>query len=367
MPRSERVPSDHQLVDIDGIVTADQLRETVDAIAEWQLPSGMVPWFPGGHADAWNHTEALMALMLGGRRAEAERGFEWLRSLQREDGAWHQYYLGDGSVEEDKLDANCCAYVATGVWFHWLTYRDRGVLEELWPMVRAATDFVLGLQQPRGEVIWARHADSTPFTFALLTGSSSISHSLRCSIAIATELGHERPNWELGASKLSRVIRDDPDAFAPKHRWAMDWYYPVLSGVVRGDAGRERLAHRFDAFSMEGWGIRCVSDRPWITAAETCECAIAHLSVGEDETARTLFSWAQRLRTDDGRYWTGVVLPDEAKFPANEQSTYTAAAVILAADALGGKSPTSGLFVDDASLPPLDHLAADDGPEGPGG
>src|SRR5690606_26573942 len=294
VPRSERVPSDHQLVDIDGIVTADQLRETVDAIAEWQLPSGMVPW---------DRTGALRARRLGGRRAEAERGFEWLRSLQREDGAWHQYYLGDGSVEEDKLDANCCAYVATGVWFHWLTYRDRGVLEELWPMVRAATDFVLGLQQPRGEVIWARHADSTPFTFALLTGSSSISHSLRCSIAIATELGHERPNWELGASKLSRVIRDDPDAFAPKHRWAMDWYYPVLSGVVRGDAGRERLAHRFDAFSMEGWGIRCVSDRPWITAAETCECAIAHLSVGEDETARTLFSWAQRLRTDDGRYW----------------------------------------------------------------
>lgn len=343
---------DH-LVDVGDEVTADQLRATVDAVAEWQLPSGMVPWYPGGHADPWNHTEALMALMLGGHRDAAERGFEWLRSLQRDDGAWHQYYLADG-VEEDKLDANCVAYVAAGAWFHWLTYRDRSVLEELWPMVRDATDFVVALQQPRGEIIWARHADSTPFTFALLTGSSSICHSLRCAIAIADELGHDRPNWEHAASRLHRVIRDDPDAFAPKHRWAMDWYYPVLCGIVTGDSGRARLAHRREAFTIPGRGIRCVSDRPWITAAETCECAIAHLSVGEEETARELFGWAQRLRRDDGRYWTGIVLPDEVHFPGGEASTYTAAAVVLAADALGGKSATADLFVGAASLPELE-------------
>lgn len=340
------------LVDVDELVTAEQLCATVDAVAEWQLPSGMVPWFPGGHADPWNHTEALMALMLGGHRSAAERGFEWLQSLQREDGAWHQYYLDDG-VEQDKLDANCVAYVAAGVWFHWLTYRDRGTLESLWPMVRDATDFVLGLQQPRGEVIWARHADSTPFTFALLTGSSSICHSLRCAIAIARELGHERPNWELGAARLDRVIRDDPDAFAPKHRWAMDWYYPVLCGVIRGETGRDRLAHRREAFTIDGWGIRCVSDRPWITAAETCECAIAHLAVGDRAGALRLFGWAQRLRDPNDRYWTGIVVPEEVNFPGGEQSTYTAAAVVLAADAIGGASATSTLFTDHAALPDL--------------
>ncbi|MGB3412344.1 MAG: hypothetical protein WBA45_14245 [Microthrixaceae bacterium] len=331
-------------------MTAEQLAATTDAIAQWQLPSGMVPWYPGGHADPWNHTEALMALMLGGHRAAAERGFDWLASIQREDGAWHQYYLEDG-IEEDKLDANCVAYVSAGVWFHWLTYRDRGALEAMWPMVRASTDFVLGLQQPRGEIIWARHADSTPFAFALLTGSSSICHSLRCAIAIANELGHERPNWELAASRLFAVLRDDPDAFAPKHRWAMDWYYPVLCGVMTGETGRDRLRNRFEAFTLEGWGIRCVSDRPWITAAETCECAIAHLTVGEDDRALELFGWAQRLRTEENRYWTGIVLPEEVHFPGGEQSTYTSAAVILAADALGGKSATSGLFRDPDALP----------------
>ncbi|MFL6204565.1 MAG: prenyltransferase, partial [Acidimicrobiales bacterium] len=103
------------LRDINEVVSASELSATVDAIAEWQLPSGMVPWFPGGHADPWNHVEAAMALDLGGRRADAERAYEWLVRTQRRDGAWHQYYLGD-TIEQDKLDANVCAYVAAGVW-----------------------------------------------------------------------------------------------------------------------------------------------------------------------------------------------------------------------------------------------------------
>lgn len=340
------------LPDVAGVVSADELALTVDYIASVQLPDGMVPWYEGGHADPWNHTEALMALMVGGKRAEAERGFDWLTAKQRDDGAWHQYYVADG-VEQDKLDANVVAYVAAGVWHHWLLYRDRGFLEQMWPTIDAAMGFVLDLQTPRGEILWARHADGTPWTFALLTGSSSICHSLRCAIAVAEVLDHHRPDWELSAARLARVIRDEPDAFAPKHRWAMDWYYPVLAGVIAGDAGRRRLDERRDAFIMEGKGVRCVSDRPWVTAAETCECMMALLSVGDVDGARDLFSWAQNLREPDGKYWTGIVYPDEVHFPGGEQSTYTAAAVVLGADAFAGSSPASWLFVDHDRLPPL--------------
>ena len=53
--------------EVDGVITSDEVQATVDAIAEWQLPNGMVPWYPGGHADPWNHVEAAMALALGGR------------------------------------------------------------------------------------------------------------------------------------------------------------------------------------------------------------------------------------------------------------------------------------------------------------
>jgi MMP endo-(1,4)-3-O-methyl-alpha-D-mannosidase len=341
------------LADVPGIVAACELRRTVDAIAEWQLPSGMIPWFPGGHADPWNHVEAAMALTLGGRQAEAERAYQWLADMQRPDGAWHQYYLSD-RVEQDKLDANVCAYVATGVWHRWLCTGDRGFVETMWPAVEKAIDFVLDLQTPRGEILWARHADGTPWSFALLTGSSSMCHSLRCAVALAELLDHERPDWELSGARLTHVIRHEPDAFAPKHRWAMDWYYPVLTGVIGGDEGRQRLSERHAAFVMDGCGVRCVSDRPWITVAETCEYALANLSVGNHELAADLFRWAQRYRTDDGRYWTGTVFPDEARFPVGERSTYTASAVVLAADAFAQASPASGLFTrHDDVLPAL--------------
>ena len=349
---------------VDGLLDADQARATAEAIASWQLPTGMIPWYPGGHADPWNHVEAAMALDLCGMQGEAEHAYQWLVDIQRPDGSWHQYYLADG-IEQDKLDANTIAYPAAGVWHHWLLTGDRGFVEAMWPVVESAVDFVLDLQTPRGEILWARHADGTPWSFALLTGSSSICHSLRCAVAVAELLGHERPDWELSAARLAQVIRrhcagEAPDAFAPKARWAMDWYYPVLGGVLEPEAAAERLSGRIGTFLVEGRGIRCVSDRPWVTAAETCECLMAELAVGNHDLALELFRWAQDLRHDDGHYWTGIVFPDEVHFPADERSTYTDAAVILAADALSRTSPAAGLFIDHDALPALVELGADE-------
>mgnify|MGYP001820317198 FL=1 len=347
------------LPEVPGVLTSAEVGTTADHIASWQLPSGMIPWFPGGHADPWNHVEAAMALSVGGRRAEAEHAYQWLVDIQRPDGSWHQYYLED-DIEDEKLDANVIAYIAAGSWHHYLHHDDRGFLETMWPVVDAAIEFVLALQQPRGEILWARHADGTPWSFALLTGSSSIAHSLRCAVAMAMELGHERPDWELAVARLAHAIRHERDeAFSPKHRWAMDWYYPVLSGVITGDAGRAHLAERFDTFVLEGEGIRCVSDRPWVTAAETCECAMAHLGVGQRDTALQLFTWAQSMREDDGRYITGLVHPQRSLCPPDERSTYASAAVLLAAEALADSSPASPLFADHDFLPPILDVDAD--------
>jgi hypothetical protein len=351
--------SPRDLPAVPGVLSAAELDRTVDTIAALQLPSGMVPWFPGGHADPWNHIEAGMALLIGGRRAAAERAFDWLIGTQRADGAWHHYYLAD-RVEQDKLEANVTAYVATGAWHHWLLTGDRGFLDAMWPVVERAIDFVLDLQTPRGEIIWARLADGTPWSFALLSGSSSICHSLRCAVAIADELSHDRPDWELSLARLAHVIRTRPDgAFAPKNRWAMDWYYPVLCGAVAGDDARAQLAARRDTFVMQGRGVRCVSDRPWVTAAETCECALAYLGIGDHATARELFTWAQQMRLDDGRYWTGTVYPAGEHFPADETSAYTAAAVVLTADALAGATTASRLFTTHESLPRILSLEDD--------
>ena len=314
------------------------MTSTVDSIADVQQADGMIPWFPGGHGDPWNHVEAAMALTTGGRRNAAEAAYQWLVGTQRPDGAWHQYYR-DGEVEEPTLDANVTAYVATGVWHHFVLTGDAGFLETMWPVVEAAVGFVLGLQTSRGEVVWARHGDGTPWSFALLTASSSTFASLRCATRVAAALGRDRPAWQVAADRHQRVIARQPEAFLPKDRWSMDWYYPVLTGAVTGDTARRRLAGGYQRFVMDGLGVRCVADKDWVTAAETAECAMAFLAAGEPDTAARLLEWTDHLRHDDGSYFTGMVHPQRHHFPVGERSTYSAAAVTLAAAALAGAGP----------------------------
>jgi hypothetical protein len=326
-----------------SLLTREEMVATGATIAAVQLPSGMIPWFPGGHADPWNHVEAAMALSFTGYRDEAVRAFQWLASTQHVDGSWCMYYLAEG-VEEPRRDPNVCAYVATGTWYHYLVSGDHEFLSAMWPVVERAVSFALRLQQPGGEFTWSIDPDGTPGRYALLTGSSSVYFSLRCAIAVAEAMGCERPDWELAAGRAAHAVAYQPDAFEPKDRWAMDWYYPVLCGALSGDAGRDRLAERWTDFALDGVGIRCVADRPWATAAETAECAMAHLNVGLTARAEELLVWSRHLRHADGSYWTGCVHPQCVNFPGGERSTYTAAAVILATDTVRGDSPMAGFF-----------------------
>ena len=327
-------------------------------IASVQLPDGMIPWYPGGHADPWNHVEAAMALVVSGHPREAERALRWLAGRQHPDGSWCHYYLADG-IEDPRRDPNACAYLAAGVWWHHLVTGRRALMEEMWPTLQRAVDFVVGLQRPGGEVAWSLDADGIPGDFALLTSCSSILHSLRCAVAVAEAVGEERPDWELAAARLAGALRHRPDAFADKGRWAMDWYYPVLSGAVAGEEARNRLREGWGTFAEASLGIRCVSDQRWVTAAETAECAMACHAAGLGELASALAGATRHLRDDDGAYWTGCVHPQCVRYPGGERSTYSAAAVVLADHVLAGRSAASGFFGD--SVPALVELGEVEG------
>ncbi|MGH9056527.1 MAG: prenyltransferase [Acidimicrobiales bacterium] len=326
-----------------GPLSTAEITRTASWIASVQLPNGMIPWFPGGHADPWNHTESAMALVLAGRRREAERAFEWLASTQLPDGTWCRYHLAEG-VEDPRRDPNVGAYVATGSWWHYLRTGDVGFLEEMWPVVEGAVGFALRLQQPGGEVLWSMDPDGRLGRYALLTATSSILHSLRCAVAVAARLGVERPEWELAVDRMVEAIAHRPGSFEPKDRWAMDWYYPVLSGALSGESAGERLDERWHEFVLDGVGVRCVSDQPWVTAAETAECVMALDAAGLGTRAAELLDWTRHMRDADGAYWTGCVHPACVRYPGGERSTYTAAAVLLADHALYGYERSAGLF-----------------------
>jgi hypothetical protein len=333
----------------EAILRPDELEATVASIAAVQARDGHIPWFAGGHGDPWNHVEAAMALSTGGEWDAAEAAYRWLARTQRPDGSWHAYYRG-GRVEDPRRDTNACAYVATGAWQHHLVSGSLGFLERSWPMLERAIAFVLAWQRPGGEVVWSVEPDGTPGRFALLAASSSIYLSLRCGVAAAERLGLERPDWEIAAGRLRHAIWRRPSSFEPKDRFAMDWYYPVLTGAVTGPEAAGRIDSRWQELVIEGRGVRCVADGSWVTVAETAECALACLGAGRPETARSLLDWVQDQRLDDGSYHTGLVYPQRSSFPRDERTTYSAAALVLAHDALAGTSPAAGLFLG-AGLP----------------
>ena len=105
----------------------------------------------------------------------------------------------------------------------------------------------------------------------------------------------------------------------------------------------------WDTFVLPELGVGCVSDEPWVTAAETAECAIAHAVAGDKATATELLATTRNHRDDDGSYWTGIVYPERVHFPDAERTAYTAAAVILAADAISGTSAASAIFGTDGT------------------
>jgi len=334
--------------EVPGVVDATALARTADSIAAVQERSGAIPWFAGGHVDPWDHVEAAMALSVAGRYAEAERAYRWLFRTQRADGSW-PIKVQNGRVEDGGADSNYTAYPAVGVWHHWLQTRSERFVRAAWSPVRRALDFVTSLQAPRGEIFWAVGARGVVDPVALVAGCASIHQSLRCGLALAELVGEPQPEWELALGRLRHVLRHHPEAFAEKARFSMDWYYPVLGGAVREEAARARLQSRWDEFVIPGWGARCVVDRPWVTGAETCELVLSLHAVGEHDAARGLFADMQHLRDDDGSYWTGHVVADDVRWP-DERSTWTAGAVILAADALAAATPGHGLFVA-ADLP----------------
>ncbi len=330
----------------DDILTRAQVEQTAASIAAVQEPSGAIPWSAGEHTDVWNHLESAMALMVGGQREAAERAFAWVRETQRPDGSWPMKIVV-GEVEDHSGESNMSAYVAVATWHHWLVARDEAFVRRMWPTVSRALDFVVSLQLPFGGIAWSQEwHDGRPADVnreALLAGSSSIHHSLRAGVALAHLVGDPRDGWEVAADRLGHALREHRDQFLDKSTFSMDWYYPVLGGAVRGEAASEMLAERWDTFVQPGLGIRCVSTNPWVTGAETCELVLALEAIGDRERALRLFADMQHLRAGDGSYWTGYVWPDEVNWPA-EQTTYTAAAVVLAFDALSDATPGADIM-----------------------
>jgi hypothetical protein len=163
-----------------------------------------------------------------------------------------------------------------------------------------------------------------------------------------------------------------------KERWAMDWYYPILGGVVRGGAAEARLASKWDTFVADGRGVRCVSDQPWITAAETCELVMALDAIGRVQRGewkvRDPADWV-RVLVDVARLEAGQ--PTSASIVAHVGREAAAGVLALREQARAALGESSAVAADSTAVvasPVLDSsdggsgaVGASNGGEEPGG
>ena len=201
-----------------------------------------------------------MALDVAGRHAEAERAYEWLAAIQLHNGSWHAYYLADG-VEDHKLDTN---------------------VSPTSPRACGTTGCSPGPRLRRGACGRPSSAPSTgccrcrpraarssgPATRMARRGPTPCSRARRRSATPCAARSRLAETAGRGASRLGarrgepgRCVAHVPDAFAPKHRWAMDWYYPVLAGVLTGRRGA-RPAGRALGHVRDGGPRRSLREQP---------------------------------------------------------------------------------------------------------
>ena len=324
-------------------------QDSLDYILRIQLPDGSISWEKDKKLDPWDHIEAAMGLVIGGKEAEARSAFIWLKENQEEDGSWFAEYL-KGIPSSERKESNFTAYVATGLWHNYLITKNKSLLEEMFSTLDLAMKFVISLQTSYGDIQWAKENNQI-LDDSLITGCSSIYKSLDCAIPIYSILGKKTEDLVQAKKLLKTCLLENAERFdrswKSKKRYSMDWYYPVMCGVVKGNEAEERIRSRWDEFIVSGMGCKCVQEEPWVTVAESSELVVALMAIEDTDKAKELFDWLHQWRDPkDNLYWTGYVYTDRKYWPI-EKPTWTAGAVLLAADSLFAFTNGSKLFLED--------------------
>ena len=323
-------------------------RNSIDYILSVQETDGSIPWEKNKKLDPWDHIEAAMGLSIANKKSQAEKAFLWLKDNQLTDGSWYSNYLQSLPTTK-RRETNFSSYIATGLWHYYLVFEDKKFLELMLPTLVKAIDFVISMQTENGDIYWAAEEGKEILDDSLITGSSSIYKSMECASAIFNIFAMTTAEIDFSMDRLKNSINNNPERYdrswESKSRYSMDWYYPVLCGVYDNDKSAKQIQSKWPQFIVEGMGCKCVEEEPWVTVAETSELVIALTKIGLTNEAEELFNFLHQWRDrEDGLYWTGYVYTDEKFWPI-EKPTWTAGAVLLAADALYSFTSGSKLFL----------------------
>tara|TARA_B110000003_G_scaffold173354_1_gene172954 strand:- start:2389 stop:3432 length:1044 start_codon:yes stop_codon:yes gene_type:complete len=326
----------------------DGLNHLGKFLDEIQLLSGAIPSNQDGSHDPWDHLEAVMGLTTLGYKTQALKGLHWMSANQNDDGSWYNLYEDEQPLELNK-QTNYASYIAVAVWHFYLLNNDTDFLQSFWEPVKKGILFSLSVQHSNGAIAWNIDEYGKIDEDYLVTGCSSIAKSIECAIAICQVLGRQNyeSEWKIAHLKLITALENPSEIFdlqKDRSRFSMDWYYPILGGINSKTRIASLITKIQDSFWIEGLGIKCVSDEPWVTVAETSECSIAYKKIGEDKIASELLYNAIAIVDSKGIPYMGWQFSEKIYWP-DETPTWTSAACILAADANNRLTSGADLFL----------------------
>jgi hypothetical protein len=334
--------------DANNIKSANFYNAIAIYVLNQQLKSGVIPSNDDGSFDPWDFIESITALNFIFKQEEAKKSFRWLKANQNEDGSWFSKYSSSGEPIETNKPTHFSSYISVGLLHYYKTFSDLDFLEEMWPSLKKATNFSIKHQTQKGTIPWSIDSKGDIENDYLITASSSILKSLECASAIEKILNLDlNPDWIMAYELLSNALRHPKGLFdlqKDRSNFSMDSYYPVISGCLNKNEIEEAIQQTLNNFYEDGLGIKCVREEPWITVAETNEFVIALVIGNKKDLAKKILLESTLISDKNNIPYMGWQYKEKIFWP-NEKPTWTAAAMLLAADAVFGYTSAADLFL----------------------
>jgi glucoamylase len=275
-----------------------------------------------------------------GLRELASRFLEFASKCQSPDGSFIHRYFPDGEVGSTWhpppfLQIDQTATVLSAAWHHLDRGADPDVMLELWPMVKAAANFLVdfrdsatGLPSPSFD-LWEERSGIHTYSAA------AVAHGLDSAARISKVLGKDTPRWESTAEEIRKLAVEKMwDAslgrfvrsLSPRdERIDASTLLALNLGLLKPSDPRyrstvEQTERRLWSKNVGGLA-RYEGDEyygnenPWVVC--TLWLAAAHLKLGNRTRSRELIDWAVSQATKTG------LLPEQVDSTTGEARSAT--------------------------------------------
>ena len=290
--------------------------------------NGEILWDDKGKWDFWDHCECLIALSIYEEWDAFKKGLDFCLGKINQEGLVKSQYV-NGTITQNYFEVHHAPYISLPLLQKYYIDGDLDYLfsyrSEMHQIFKGTEKF----KDAEGYYHWALD-ESGLVDDTLVTSSCSLELSRRAYNKICKLINDEKYiiNEEIISPKKLRSKKFDRDGIS-RARFSMDSYYPILCNCGTKEDANKLL----NKFYVNGLGIKCVEEEPWVTFAESSECIMALHKIGLLEEAKKIFNEVLKHKNTKGYFPTGYQYDLRVYWP-EENSTWTNAAIIMAADCL---------------------------------